>query len=74
MKEIIEVQKFYKIGYRAGFKNAILLAMKAKNSCGEEMLLVLDKLIFDMLERYNEYPLISKMEMQELEKENNNGS
>lgn len=52
-----ELSESYKLGYRTGFKTAIILL---KRYCDDEN--IINKLIQD----YNNYPLVDKFEAKEL--------
>lgn len=54
-----ELSEHYKLGYKIGFKVAVLLVMKHSDD---------DKLIDKLLTDYNKQPLIDKIDVKELSK------
>jgi len=63
------LSRYYAIGYKMGFKYAIINLMRERNGVTDELSLFINELIEKLHDEYNKYPLINKIEVPDLTKE-----
>lgn len=63
------LSRYYRLGYRMGFKTSIIDLMRERTYFSDETLSIIDRLIEKLHDEYNKYPLIDKIEVPDLTKE-----